>query len=286
MQPLFEHGLTLGGYSTRVLELEGDGPPLVFFHGFSDSADTWRATMAKLGKLDRRAVAVDLPGFAQASQLKPGKVLPQLDRFAEAVVEYAAPDGGAVVAGNSLGGSVALRMAERAEELDLAGTVPVAPAGLDMARWFVIIERDPVVRTLLSSPVPLPEWALRRAVAEVYRRIAFHKPRAIDSKAIDAFTSHFREQRTVARYLQTGRSLLPELKDPFRLERISCPVLVVWGEKDVMVYSKGAQRVLESVPGARLELLEECGHCPQVECPDRFTDLLVEFPPPALAEAA
>jgi pimeloyl-ACP methyl ester carboxylesterase len=286
MQPLFEHGLTLGGFSTRVLELEGDGQPLVFFHGFSDSADTWRATMARLGRLDRRAVAVDLPGFAKASQLKPGKLLPQLDRFADAVLRYAAPDGGAIAVGNSLGGCVALRLAERAEELELAGVVPVAPAGLDMARWFVILERDPIVRTLLSSPVPLPEWALRRAVAEVYRRIVFHRPRSVEATAIDAFTSHFAEQRTVARYLETGRSLLPELKDPFRLERIACPVLVVWGENDAMVYSKGAQRVLDAVPGARLELLDRCGHCPQVECPERFTDLLLDFPPPAMAEAA
>ena len=285
MQPLFEHGLTFSGFSTRVLELEGNGPPLVFFHGFSDSADTWRAAMANLGRLDRRAVAVDLPGFGRASQLKPGKVLPQLDRFAEAVVRYAAPDGGAVAVGNSLGGCVALRLAER-EDLELAGVVPVAPAGLDMARWLRIIERDPVVRFLLASPVPLPEFAIRRAVAEVYRRIAFHRAGSVDAKAIDAFTSHFAEQRTVARYLATGRSLLPELKDPFRLDRVTCPVLVVWGEKDAMVYPKGAQRVIDAVPGARLELLEKCGHCPQVECADRLSELLVDFPSLPLADAA
>ena len=286
MQPLFEHGLTLGGYSTRVLELEGDGPPLVFFHGFSDSADTWRATMAKLGRLDRRAVAVDLPGFGKASPLKPGKVLPQLDRFGEAVVRYASPDGGAVVVGNSLGGCLSLRLAERAEDLALEGIVPVSPAGLDMARWLSIIERDPVVRFLLGSPVPLPEFALRRAVAEVYRRIAFHRGGSVDRTAIDAFTSHFSDQRVIARYLATGRALMPELKHPFRLARISCPVLVVWGENDAMVYSKGAQRVIEAVPGAAVELLDECGHCPQVECPDRFAELLVDFPQSAIAEAA
>ena len=285
MQPLFEHGQTFGGFSTRVLELEGDGPPLVLLHGFSDSADTWRATLATLGRRDRRAIAVDLPGFGKASPLREGKVLPQLDRFAEALLRHVAPDGGAVVVGNSLGGCVALRLAER-DELGLAGVVPVAPAGLDMARWLTIIERDPIVRTLLSSPVPLPEWALRRAVAEVYRRIAFHRPRAIEGRAVDSFTSHFAEQHTIARYLATGRSLLPELKDPFQLERIACPVLVVWGEKDAMVYPKGAQRVLDVVPGAQLELLKECGHCPQVECPDRFSELLLEFPPLPLADAA
>lgn len=285
MQPLFEHGLTLGGYSTRVLELEGDGPPLVFFHGFSDSADTWRATMAKLGKLDRRAVAVDLPGFAKASPLKPGKVLPQLDRFGRAVVEYAAPDGGAIVAGNSLGGTVTLRLGE-SDDLELAGIVPVSPAGLDMAPWLRIIEAHPLIQGILRSPVPVPEPALRRAVAEVYKRIAFHRPSAVDAKAIASFTSHFSDRRTVSRYLSAGKTLFPELKSPFRLERISCPVLVVWGEHDRMVLARGAQRVVDALPNTRVELLADCGHCPQVECPDRFTELLLDFPPPAMAEAA
>jgi len=285
MQPLFEHGLTLAGFSTRVLELEGQGPPLVLFHGFSDSADTWRAALAMLGRTDRAAIAVDLPGFGKASELRPGAVLPQLDRFAEAVVRHVAPDGGAVVVGNSLGGALALRLAER-DRLRLAGIVPVAPAGLDMAPWLRIIEADPIIRTLLSSPVPLPEWALRRAVAEVYKRVAFHKPAVVEAKAIDSFTSHFAEQRTIARYLSTGRALLPELKDPFRLEEICCPVLVVWGEQDRMVLSKGAQRVVEALPDTRVELLDECGHCPQVECPERFTQLLLDFPQARMARAA
>lgn len=285
MQPLFEHSLKLAGYSTRVLELEGEGPPVVLLHGFSDSADTWRSTLAALGRADRRAIAVDLPGFGAASPLKEGKVLPQLDRFGAAAVKYAAPEGGAVVVGNSLGGATALRLAER-EELELEGVVPVSPAGLDMAPWLGIIERDPIVRTLLSSPLPLPEWALRRAVAEVYKRVAFHRPRSLDSKAIDSFTSHFAEQRTVARYLSTGRALLPELRDPFRLERISCPVLVVWGTQDRMVFAKGAERLLEALPGTRLELIEDCGHCPQVECPERFSELLLGFPRQPLAKAA
>ena len=285
MQPLFEHGLTFAGYSTRVLELEGEGPPLVFFHGFSDSADTWRATMAALGRRDRRAVAVDMPGFGKASQLKPGKVLPQLDRFGEAVVRYAAPAGGAIVVGNSLGGCVSLRLAER-DKLELQGIVPVAPAGLDMARWLRIIEAHPLIQGILRSPVRVPEPVLRATVAEVYKRIAFHKPGSVDGKAIRAFTSHFADPRDVARYLSTGRSLMPELTDPFQLKRIACPVLIVWGKQDRMVMSKGAQRVLDAVPGARLELLDKCGHCPQVECPDKFSELLLDFPPLPLADAA
>ncbi|HEY6779990.1 MAG TPA: alpha/beta fold hydrolase, partial [Thermoleophilaceae bacterium] len=66
MQPLFEHRITLAGYETRALELEGDGPPLLLLHGWADSADTWRLVLDRLARLERRALALDLPGFGTA----------------------------------------------------------------------------------------------------------------------------------------------------------------------------------------------------------------------------
>jgi pimeloyl-ACP methyl ester carboxylesterase len=285
MQPLFEHRLELAGFETRALELEGWGPPLVLFHGFGDSADTWRPLLDRLGRADRRAVAVDLPGFGTADRLDPARpVLPQLVGFAADTVRRFAPDGGAVACGNSLGGCVSLLLAER-PGLELAGAIPVAPAGLDMARWFAIVEREPVLRTLLASPVPVPPAVLQRLVDRVYRRLAFHRPDAVDPLVARAFASHFRDRETAARILAAGRRLLPELRDPFTLERVACPVLVVWGRHDAMVLRRGAQRVLAAVPGARLELIEECGHCPQIEAVDRLAAVLLDFPD-SLAQAA
>src|SRR3954469_15443944 len=98
MEPLIEHRLELGGCDTRVLELEGQGPPVVFFHGFSDSADTWRTTLDALGRLGRRAMAIDLPGFGTSAPLDEEPILPQLDRVGAAAVEYAAESGEPVVA--------------------------------------------------------------------------------------------------------------------------------------------------------------------------------------------
>src|SRR5206468_3556900 len=117
-------------------ELEGEGPPLLLLHGWADSADTWRLLLERFGRDGRRAVALDMPGFGTASAPeKERPLLEQLDAFCDAALDYIAAGGGTIVVGNSLGGCVALRAAERA---DLAGVVPVAPAGLDMARWFVL----------------------------------------------------------------------------------------------------------------------------------------------------
>jgi len=182
MEPLFEHRLSVDGCETRALELEGDGPGLVLLHGWGDSADTWRPLLSELGRRDRRALAVDLPGFGRASRLDQGAILPQLDAFAGALVQEWAQDGEVVVVGNSLGGVTALRLAERAD-LPLAGVVPVAPAGLEMPRWFEFVERDPLVRRLLALPLPIASPILRALVGEAYRRLVFAKPRAAEASS-------------------------------------------------------------------------------------------------------
>jgi pimeloyl-ACP methyl ester carboxylesterase len=283
-QPLFEHRLELGGFSTRVLELEGTGPPLLLLHGFGDSADTWRLVLDRLARVEQRALALDLPGFATADPLDESRgVLEQLDAFTDAAVEHVGAD--AVVAGNSLGGVLALRAGER-ERLGLRGIVPVAPAGLDMPSWFAVIERDPLVRFVLRSPLPLPAAVVRGVTGEAYRQLAFARPREAAREVVRSFTAHYGDRAAVARYLAVGRRLLPELDDCFRLEQVRPPVLLVWGDRDRMVPHRGARRVIDALPETTYELLEEVGHCPQVEAPDRLFTLLCEFLASPSAKAA
>ena len=278
IEPLFEHRLTFGGYETRVLELEGDGPPLLMLHGYADSADTWRQSLALLARDGQRAIAVDLPGFAAADRLRPDPILPQYDAFAAEALRYAAgrPRRRVLVVGNSLGGCVALRLAERHGER-LEGVLAVAPAGLVMNRLLHIVQRDPVLRSLLALPAPVPAAVLRAAVARLYRQFAFANPRRIGPELVAAFTYHHRRRASIASYVEIAHRLLPELRAPFTLERISVPVLMLWGDRDRLVYHRGAQRVLDAVPGSRLELWHDVGHCPQVEVPERFTELLLSF---------
>jgi pimeloyl-ACP methyl ester carboxylesterase len=287
IEPLFEHRLTFAGYETRVLELEGEGIPLVMFHGYADSADTWRYALAHVAREGRRAIAVDLPGFGAADPLVADPILPQLDKFAYAAARYVAgrPRRPVIAVGNSLGGCVALRLAERHRE-QLAGVVGVAPAGLEMSRLLYLVERDPLLRSLLAVPSPVPSAVLRAAVARLYRQLAFASPGGVDPGAISAFTWHHRHRATVAGYLATAHRLIPELRQSFQLERISVPLLLIWGDRDRLAFHRGAQRVLDAVPGARLELLRGVGHCPQVEVPERFARLLLEFDPQAEVAAA
>jgi pimeloyl-ACP methyl ester carboxylesterase len=270
-----------------VLELEGDGVPIVMFHGYADSADTWRQSLALLGRRGRRAIAVDLPGFGTAAPLNGDPVLPQLDAFASATVDYL---GGrrhkpVIAVGNSLGGCVSLRLAERGGDR-LDGVVAVAPAGLEMSRLLSLVDRDPLLRSLLALPTPVPPMVIRAAVARLYRQLAFAVPSAIDPAVVSTFCAHHRDKATVAAYLNTARRLIRELRAPFHLDRISTRVLLVSGDRDRLVFHRGANRILDAVPGSRLELLRGIGHCPQVEVPERFTELLLDFSAAPQAAAA
>ena len=282
MEPIVEHNLTLAGFTTRALELEGEGPTLILIHGYADSADTWRLLLDRLRKQGRAAVALDLPGFGTADRLdRDEPILPQHDAFMDAAVDRWAgesSDGHVVIAGNSLGGTAALRAAERDEGGRIAGIVPIAPAGLDMPTWFTAIQGAPLVRAMLRSPVPVPDRTVRRAIGSTYKVLAFASPRKADEAVVGAFTTHIGTQRDVVRLLATGKRLLPEIKAPFRFASVSCPVMLVWGERDRMVSSSGAEQVLAGIPGTQVELLPRCGHCPQIEEPDRLAELLSGFP--------
>jgi pimeloyl-ACP methyl ester carboxylesterase len=277
MEPIVEHEPRLAGVRTRAIELGGQEPRLLLLHGFADSADTWRPLLDELRRRERAAVALDCPGFGAATPLQDGgPIVPQLDRFVEAAVERWSGEGGVVIAGNSLGGVLALRGAEN-DRLPVRGVVPIAPAGLEMPTWFQLIQGEPLLRALLATPMPVPEPVVRQVVGRAYRLLAFADASGIDRGVIDSFTSHIRTKADAVRILSAGRRLLPELDQCFELGRVRCPVLVIWGDRDRMVSIGGAQRLLAEVPHAKLETLEGVGHCPQLEAPRRVAELLAGF---------
>lgn len=135
--------------NTRILEVNGYGPPLVLVHGLSDSADTWRPLLHRLAAQGRYGVALELPGFGTAPDAQPRKVMPQLEAEVVTAAERATAATGMapVRVGNSLGAAVALYVAARNPTLTSA-VVPVCSAGLYHPAWIRFVatpglRRDP-----------------------------------------------------------------------------------------------------------------------------------------------
>jgi pimeloyl-ACP methyl ester carboxylesterase len=273
----------IAGLTTRVLEVPGDGPTILLLHGFTDSADSWRPLLAELAARSRRAVAVDMPGSGYAPTLgRPA--LSSLDRFADGFVRAYASGDGAVLAGNSLGGLVALRAAARPGR-PLLAVAGLGPAGLAhhqrlefLARWAARL--DPVLRVVDRLPVPAP--IVRGALRALYHhRLARGRG---DASLGRRYASHIDGVRDLGRIRSDLIALSRDetLLSQETLRNIAIPVLLVWGDADHLADVSGAPILLRAVAESSLVVLDDCGHCPQVEAPDVVARLLVTLPASAI----
>jgi pimeloyl-ACP methyl ester carboxylesterase len=87
---------------------------------------------------------------------------------------------------------------------------------------------------------------------------------------------------------QAGPKLESYILDS-RLDEVTVPVDLVWGDADELFTMTYARRLVDGLPAARLHPVKDCGHVPQRECPDRLlkalTEALAEPPPVAAPEA-
>eukprot|EP00268_Persea_americana_P045617 TRINITY_DN4657_c0_g2_i4.p1 TRINITY_DN4657_c0_g2~~TRINITY_DN4657_c0_g2_i4.p1 ORF type:complete len:136 (+),score=29.19 TRINITY_DN4657_c0_g2_i4:80-487(+) len=62
-----------------------------------------------------------------------------------------------------------------------------------------------------------------------------------------------------------------------RLTEISCPVLIITGDKDRIVPSWNAERLSQAIPGSNFELIKNCGHLPHEERVEEFLLAVEKF---------
>jgi pimeloyl-ACP methyl ester carboxylesterase len=61
------------------------------------------------------------------------------------------------------------------------------------------------------------------------------------------------------------------------LEKLAVPTLVITGDEDRVYPPELAERIAQRIPGAKLVVLEDCGHLSSLEQPERFNEVLLEF---------
>lgn len=62
------------------------------------------------------------------------------------------------------------------------------------------------------------------------------------------------------------------------LEQVKSPAVLVWGERDRLIPDGCRAFYLEKLKGVRYEPVPDCGHCPQLECPHRTAEILLDLP--------
>ena len=84
---------------------------------------------------------------------------------------------------------------------------------------------------------------------------------------------HPLDRATIRRYVECDRRL--DLSPVMRT--VDASTLVVAGSQDALTGVEGARAVAASIPGARLEVIEDCGHAPHLETPMTFARIVSGF---------
>jgi pimeloyl-ACP methyl ester carboxylesterase len=255
----------------------GAGPPLVLLHGFSD---TWRIWELVLPALERRhdVLALTLPGHAGGPPLQ-GHVGAALMPDA---IERAMDEAGfetAHIAGNSLGGFVALQLAARGRARSV---VALAPAG----GW---PKGDETYKELLASQVRMCEQA--KATAPHAQAIVSTREGRRQATRLTAMNFEHIPPELLAHQMLgiarcTGAAALVEygIREGFDLdaEQIGCPVRIVWGTEDRLLPWPGcAVRYRDDwLPHADWVELDGVGHCPPLDVPLETAQLILGFTSP------
>ncbi len=242
--------LEAGGRRIRYLEVgEGEGPPVLFLHGFGGDLTSWSLNQEALAG-ERRTLALDLPGHGGSDKrIARG----DLEELAEAVAAFLDTLGLSRVhlVGHSLGGAVALRLA-----LDRPGRVAsltlVAPAGFGeeiadaYLEGFLRERRARKLRPVLEMLVRDPTMIGREMVEEVLRY-----------KRLDGVPEALAKIRESCFGGGRQRILLRD-----RLAELPMPVQVLWGREDRILPARQAEGLPE---GVAVTILEECGHLAHME---------------------
>ncbi|HEX8157657.1 MAG TPA: alpha/beta fold hydrolase [Solirubrobacteraceae bacterium] len=277
-EPLLRvHEIRLPGRRVSTLTM-GSGPDVLLIHGLGGAKSSFFDTAAALSPR-YRVHALDLPGFGCSS--KPATAPYNARYFARTVLEVmdALGVGRAHIAGNSMGGRVAIEVGLRHPER-VAGLGLLCPAVAFVKRTY-----HPLVRLLRPELGLLPHRFTRKQVEETFWSL-FADGDAIDPSVADVVVDEF--QRIYASsggriaFLTSARNMYldpPYGRNGFyaRLSTLQAPALFVWGSHDKIIPPAFGRHIARWLPSAEQMVLDGCGHVPQVERAAETSALLERF---------
>jgi pimeloyl-ACP methyl ester carboxylesterase len=247
-----------------ALTRTGSGEPLLLLHGLGGSRVVWEPVIPLL-EAEREVIVLDMPGFGEAPPLPDG-IEPTAANLAAAVKARCDELGveRPHVAGNSLGGWVALEMGR---EGWAASVTAISPAGL-WRRPLGVLSREPQawarrLRPLVSVALRLrrPREAMLSTFSARPGRIPVRAGRELVLGWIDA-----------GGYEGANRAMRTHLFDPAGYPE-EVPVTIAWAERDRLV---GPPKPERRPAGARFLTLPGVGHTPTWDDPELIARTLLQ----------
>ncbi|MDT7836851.1 alpha/beta fold hydrolase [Aquabacterium sp. OR-4] len=269
--------LDLGG---QLVHFRDEGPrqdpvPLLLLHGTSASLHTWDGWVRAL-RGTRRVISLDLPAFGLTGPFDgPYAGRPytgeQYARFVLDVLDQLKLPR-VSIAGNSLGGEVAWRIAasapQRVERLilvDAAGyqrNVAQIPLGWRIARV-------PVLGRVAEHV--LPQSFIREGLS-----LVMGDPAHVTEAMVERYHELTLREGNRAALIERARQWTPD-EGVAQVRGVTQPTLVLWGGRDRLIPPATAQRFAADIPGAQVQVFDDLGHIPHEEDPARTVAVVQAF---------
>jgi 3-oxoadipate enol-lactonase len=239
-----------------AIALEGRGPLLVFLHGIGGNRNHWQHQIAFFSRHGFRAAAWDARGYGDSEDYEGALRFDDFTADLERVLDSLGEERAHVV-GLSMGGRIArnfaLKHPQRVRTLTLANTSP----------GFDALSPEEVLKFVEER---------RQRSAESTRRLLGSRARpGAHEELLASFHALHNDS-----YLKTLEASVAQDRGA-PLEKLAVPTLVITGDED-RVYPLGlTQRMAQRIPGARLVVLEGCGHLSNLEQPEQFNEALLAF---------
>jgi len=250
-------------------ERMGSGPPLVLLHGVGHRRQAWGAVLDRLTP-HRDVIVADLPGHGESPPLEKGKPAPEAMLGA---VTALLDDLGLErphVAGNSLGGRLALEAAVAGRAASATG---LSPAGFWRSEREAAMARA-VFKVMLAAGGRLQRYgpALSRHTAGralLYGAMVSRPSRMPAEQAagdVAGFLAAHDALEAILAELGPFTGQIPE----------DVPVTIAWGTKDRLLRPPQVLVAKARLPQARIRPLPGCGHLPMTDDPALVADVLLQ----------
>lgn len=249
-------------------ERRGSGTPLVLLHGIGHRWQAWEPVLDRLAE-HHDVIAVDLPGFGKSPALpEPYSVQAAIDATVELFTEFGLDR--PHLAGNSLGGMLALELASAGHARSVTA---LAPAGF----WATARGRNWALRTLsmIRTSARMSERTRAAVMNNKPLRLAsgsllFGRPSRVPVESMLGDLAAMAIAPGFDAVARAGRDYFFSSPAP------TVPVTVAWGTRDRILWPVQAKRAALLLPAARQVSLPKCGHVPMHDEPELVTRTILE----------
>jgi pimeloyl-ACP methyl ester carboxylesterase len=252
----------------------GSGPPLVCLHGFLGTWRTWELVLPALER-HHEVLAVTLAGHAGGPPIEGDVGAAVLADAIERSMDEAGFET-AHIAGNSLGGYLALRLAARGRARTVVALAPAGGWAHGDESYKDTLRFQSQMHELLKNATPHADAIV--ASADGRRRATRHLTTNFEHIPAELLAH---QMRGAASCPAVGPLIDHATREGWTLdgERVACPVRVVWGTDDrLLPWPRAAARFrTEHLPHADWVELDGIGHCPQLDVPLETAQLILGF---------